>query len=85
MKMTIEEQAADLCGNRRFANRERKAIAQKIVDFMDIPAYRPRVRAWSPAERRLRKYQDQVQGLRAWTNAREVQWLVQSGQIASEW
>src|ERR1700682_3245348 len=61
VKTTIEEKAYDICGRSRFARREKRAMAQKIVDFMDIPAYGPRFkRRLTEAEKIARRYQDQL-------------------------
>ena len=83
IKMTIEERAADIVGNRRFALRERKVMAQKIVDFMDIPAYGPVFkRQLSEYEKTLLLYNYRLQGLRNHCNAIEVLALIQTGRIA---
>jgi hypothetical protein len=84
VKMTIEERAADIVGNRRFALRERKVIAQKIVDFMDIPthtSFHPR-RRLSESERQLQHYQRLCYNLRCHVNAMAVLGMIQTGQIA---
>jgi len=78
---TVEEKAYDICGNKRFANREKRVMAQKIVDFMDIPAYQRRYTQMTPAERELSHYRDQCKGLTAHMNCRYVLHLIQSGQI----
>jgi hypothetical protein len=79
--MTIEEKAADIVSARRFSNREKRAMAQKIVDFMDIPAYQRRYTQLTPAEREWQKYREQVQALVAHINCRYVIHLIQTGQI----
>lgn len=79
---TITERAADIVSARRFANREKLIMAQKIVDFMDIPSRQPsRYYALTPGERAAIKYTEQCAALRAHVTCRHVIWLVQSGQI----
>lgn len=78
MKMTVEERAADIVGNGRFANREKRALAQRIVDFMDIPAYAP-VRRLTPVEREIQHYHDQCKALAAHVNCVYLVALIQGG------
>jgi hypothetical protein len=82
LKQTIEEKAYDICGNKRFGNREKREIAQRIVDFMGIPARTPfHTYRKSFAELALQRYHGQVRNLTAHLNARYYGWMIQSGQI----
>lgn len=82
MRPTIEERAADIVSARRFANREKREIARRIIDFMDIPTHTPfRGTRLTPAERALAKHRDLLRNLQAHLNARYYGWMVQSGQI----